>query len=255
MIKFFRKIRQKLLTENKLGQYLAYALGEIVLVVIGILIALAINNSQQKKTLAKKEQTYLKGLKNEFEISRVKLTRLVEVNKRNYLGAKQILDYTADQNQLPTEAIFSNLLFKSFSYDIAFNPNNSLLNEMINSGSLKDISNTELRIQLTNWISTLDDISGQEEDLDNQRKKVLDMFRSDENSIRTIFEHANPDQQISFPKREDGISNLKLLRSVAFENNIFMFYLTSYSTETSHYNPLMDDLNVILELIETEIEE
>ncbi len=44
MIKFFRKIRQKLLTENKFSKYLLYAIGEIVLVVIGILIALSLNN-------------------------------------------------------------------------------------------------------------------------------------------------------------------------------------------------------------------
>ena len=44
MIKFFRKIRQKMLTENKFGKYMTYAVGEIVLVVIGILIALQINN-------------------------------------------------------------------------------------------------------------------------------------------------------------------------------------------------------------------
>ncbi|QBA63966.1 hypothetical protein [Muriicola soli] len=47
MIKFYRKIRQKLLSENKFGKYLAYAIGEIVLVVIGILIALYINNRNQ----------------------------------------------------------------------------------------------------------------------------------------------------------------------------------------------------------------
>jgi len=55
MIKFFRKIRQKMLTENKFSKYLIYAIGEIVLVVIGILIALSINNwnqeQQQKKVL------------------------------------------------------------------------------------------------------------------------------------------------------------------------------------------------------------
>jgi hypothetical protein len=44
MVKFFRKIRQKLLSENKFSKYFIYAIGEIVLVVIGILIALQINN-------------------------------------------------------------------------------------------------------------------------------------------------------------------------------------------------------------------
>ena len=47
MIKFFRKIRQRLLTENKFSKYLLYAIGEIILVVIGILIALQINNANE----------------------------------------------------------------------------------------------------------------------------------------------------------------------------------------------------------------
>ncbi len=49
MIKFFRKIRQRLLTENKFSKYLAYAIGEIILVVVGILIALQINNWNTNK--------------------------------------------------------------------------------------------------------------------------------------------------------------------------------------------------------------
>ena len=49
MIKFFRKIRQKLLTENKFSKYLLYAFGEIILVIIGILIALSINNWNEEK--------------------------------------------------------------------------------------------------------------------------------------------------------------------------------------------------------------
>ncbi|WP_425287337.1 DUF6090 family protein [Lutimonas vermicola] len=55
MIKFFRKIRQKTLTENKFSKYLLYAIGEIILVVIGILIALQINNyNELNKQRAKK---------------------------------------------------------------------------------------------------------------------------------------------------------------------------------------------------------
>lgn len=49
MIKFFRKIRQRLLTENKFSKYLLYAVGEIILVVIGILIALSINNWNEER--------------------------------------------------------------------------------------------------------------------------------------------------------------------------------------------------------------
>jgi len=253
MARFFQKLRQHHLSESKLGKYLLYALGEIVLVVIGILIAVSINDSQQKKVLQKKEQTYLKGLKDEFETSKLKLSELIEVNKQNYLGVKKILEYKSNSKELPTEKEFSELLYRSFSFDIAFNANNALLNEMINSGSLKDISNNQLRALLTNWESRMEDISGQEDELGNQREKVLDMFIKNKYSIRTILEQTNPNSEISFPRRKNNISNLNLLNSLEFENNILMFYLTSFATEKSHYNPLMKELKSILDLIETEI--
>ena len=60
MIKFFRKIRQRLLSENKFSKYLLYAVGEIILVVIGILIALQINNNNE----ARKEKALEKELIN-----------------------------------------------------------------------------------------------------------------------------------------------------------------------------------------------
>ena len=56
MIKFFRKIRQNLITENKTGKYFKYAIGEILLVVIGILIAIQLNNLNETKTQILKTQ-------------------------------------------------------------------------------------------------------------------------------------------------------------------------------------------------------
>jgi hypothetical protein len=67
MIKFFRRIRQQLLSENKFSKYLIYAIGEIFLVVIGILIALQINNWNQQRIQNKNEQLALKNLKQDFE--------------------------------------------------------------------------------------------------------------------------------------------------------------------------------------------
>ena len=66
MIKFFRKIRQNLLIENKTEKYFKYAIGEIVLVVIGILIALSINNWNEKRKLRNTEIGLLKELKTDL---------------------------------------------------------------------------------------------------------------------------------------------------------------------------------------------
>lgn len=62
MIKFFRKIRQKLLDENRFSKYLIYAIGEIVLVVIGILIALQINNWNENEKIKTEERILITGL-------------------------------------------------------------------------------------------------------------------------------------------------------------------------------------------------
>ncbi|WP_026348486.1 DUF6090 family protein [Eudoraea adriatica] len=69
MIKFFRKIRQQLLSQNKLSKYLFYAIGEIVLVVIGILIALQINNWNNESADRDKEINILTEIKQNLEVN------------------------------------------------------------------------------------------------------------------------------------------------------------------------------------------
>jgi len=256
MIKFFRKIRRQLMEEKKLGNYLLYAVGEILLVVIGILIALAINNGNENRITRAKEQVYLSGLSEEFQSSQLKLEELMRVNKKIYESAEQIVGYISDQNSTPTEREFSTLLYQSFAFDISFNPNNALLREMINSGSLKDISNAELRKRLANWLSFLEDITKQEHEQNIQRERVIDLFRTSEHSIRTIFDLTNSSGNEPAPSAEKPyISNLNLLQSTEFENNLLMFLITSQSTEVSHYQPLLRELEVILELIGSEVKD
>ena len=66
MIKFFRKIRQQLLSENKFSKYLIYAIGEIILVVIGILIALSVNNWNESRKQNNLKKTLTKSIKEDL---------------------------------------------------------------------------------------------------------------------------------------------------------------------------------------------
>jgi hypothetical protein len=91
MITLFRKMRKRLMAERKFVNYLAYAIGEIVLIVIGILIALGINNWNQERQLQDKEQFYLSGLKTEFEISKTKLDTLIKVNRQSCQNARELI--------------------------------------------------------------------------------------------------------------------------------------------------------------------
>ncbi|MGB5402855.1 MAG: DUF6090 family protein, partial [Robiginitalea sp.] len=67
MLRFFRSIRQRLLTDNKFSKYLLYALGEIALVMIGILLALQVNNWNEERKQNHLETVYLNRLHNELK--------------------------------------------------------------------------------------------------------------------------------------------------------------------------------------------
>jgi Family of unknown function (DUF6090) len=85
MIKFFRNIRQKLLTENKFSKYLLYAIGEIVLVVIGILIALQINNWNETR-------------KDQHELTSI-LQNITTDMRADLINIKDNLEYAKEENK------------------------------------------------------------------------------------------------------------------------------------------------------------
>lgn len=88
MIKLFRNIRKKLLNEGKITNYLKYAIGEIVLVVIGILIALQINNWNEKQKLRRTEFKLLTELRSDLLLTHTSTKKILNQNKEyidNYL--------------------------------------------------------------------------------------------------------------------------------------------------------------------------
>ena len=93
MIKFFRKIRQRLLSENKFNKYLLYAIGEIILVVIGILIALQINNWNERQKREKLKSEYINSLiidysKDTLQLNARLLSNKLRLNKLDTIGTK-----------------------------------------------------------------------------------------------------------------------------------------------------------------------
>jgi hypothetical protein len=165
MIKFFRKIRQNLLIENKFSKYLLYAIGEIILVVIGILIALQINNNNDISKTAEKENRYLTLIRNEMNNNlnslkeeRIKLGVCI-VSQRTILGLMRnefALD-TISEKQL------SRIIVGAISEQISMNYENGVLTELIASANLKDIKNENIRNKLSSWESKVFKIREKEE--------------------------------------------------------------------------------------------
>lgn len=103
MFRFFRDFRKKLRANNNFSKHLLYAIGEIFLIVIGILIALGINKWNQNRLAAKREQFYPEGLKTEFQRSKLKLENLIEINRLNYKESHKIAGVIESPETLPNE--------------------------------------------------------------------------------------------------------------------------------------------------------
>lgn len=82
MFKFFRQIRQNLIMQKKTVNYIKYAIGEIVLVVIGILIALQINNWNEIRKTNLEEQRALMNIQSDFSKNKVLLVDLIATTEK-----------------------------------------------------------------------------------------------------------------------------------------------------------------------------
>ena len=92
MMKFFRKIRQQILSESKFGNYSLYAIGEILLVVIGIVIALQIDNWNEEGNLRKKEVVLLKEMKKNLEADLTETQWNINLNKEKLKANEVVLE-------------------------------------------------------------------------------------------------------------------------------------------------------------------
>lgn len=104
MIKFFRSIRKKLIEQGKTANYLKYAIGEIVLVVIGILIALSINNWNQERIQNSKSQELLRGIRKDLDKDITTLTRMINHYEDRMSFFERHLS-SEDFSNLPTDTL------------------------------------------------------------------------------------------------------------------------------------------------------
>ena len=155
MIKFFRKIRQKLLSENKFSKYLLYAIGEIILVVIGILIALQINNLNEESKKRKEEISILQNLSldidNDLLQHQANIDETLTYSKRLNSLYQSILNKENDS----IDKIFP-YLFGATNVPF-FKVKTSTIDESLSSGKFTYIQNDSLRDNISSyykWVKT-----------------------------------------------------------------------------------------------------
>ena len=213
MINFFRHIRQKMLREKGFSQYLFYAIGEIILVVIGILIAIQVNNHYEKKKERAKERAFLKEINLDFKSNKEQLDSIVAFNKVSFHAAtrlQEIIKSFDPNNPKVTEANahfadsighYNRLVWRNKS----FNPKNGTVEALLNSSSFDLIINDTLRRNLISWKDVLADYLEEEEYGSNF------LFYEYAPWVRTHFD----------PDSDDDPNNTKALFSKEHRNFIY----------------------------------
>ncbi|WP_297691063.1 DUF6090 family protein [uncultured Eudoraea sp.] len=239
MLKFFRRIRQQLLTQNKLSKYLLYAIGEIILVVIGILIALKINNSNEAFHLKEKELILLS------EIQR-NLKQDLDVLNGCIVGNKEI----TSSNEIVKLALETKLPFNdSLKYhfgntfgNFEFTENTGAW-ENLKSIGLDLISNDSLRNSLAQLYSS------KYVYLENIEKNTDDVYQW-EQLYPQILKHIDIDTLwvSGTPKNYEDLSYDREFLEVV-KMNIFLRNFTQ-----DLYNDIRKNVTLVLEQVDNQIQ-
>ncbi|MFD2098541.1 DUF6090 family protein [Flagellimonas iocasae] len=218
MIKFFRKIRQNLLSEGKTGKYLKYAMGEIVLVVIGILIALQINNWNENSKKLRQEQEILTNLKQDFEFNLQELQAVLESNIKNISSSKMVLNHTGNRfsEDFDIDPILSDVASSVYYY-----PKNGFLSDLINSGNLGIIQNSQLRNRLTSWTPRLQDLDLRQEAHKEFQNHTISYIIENGSWLKADQVTDDPTiETLGFPSSGFDVDNNLLLKKIEFENMV-----------------------------------
>jgi len=176
MIKFFRRIRQNLLSEGKTGTYLKYAIGEIILVVIGILIALQINNWNEQRKEQNLVENFIDRVRLDINKDKIELARIIEIQKNN----KQHIEYllisleseTLD-NQTKVDSIF-NVVFSASS---TFYPIVGSYRSALSTGILGLMGETDLLNLIVGLYDSYDRLDYNGKTLDNKFYKMNEKYK------------------------------------------------------------------------------
>tara|TARA_R110001592_G_scaffold85976_1_gene253780 strand:+ start:299 stop:1087 length:789 start_codon:yes stop_codon:yes gene_type:complete len=157
MIKFFRKIRQNLLSDGKTGKYLKYALGEIILVVIGILIALQLNNWNDHHKQIKLENEYYCRLLDDVKLDKQQIQNLLLLAEERLVASNESVRLLLNDNAKKVE-IGSQVFLSTKAIYSDFEPNNSAYEDLKSGANLNIISDKSIIKALNHYFNRVEEL-------------------------------------------------------------------------------------------------
>jgi len=255
MIPIFRKIRKKMADDYKPIKYIRYAIGEIILVMIGILLALQVNDWNNDRLESKKEQLFLKNLQSDFKTNLTELNSVYQGTLDAYQASNDLLEAIKGEPPLihtEINKLLDEIINKISSLDLI----SGSIDEITNTGSLNLINDLELRKLISNWpyyeADTEDDIKIM---VDNLMGFFIPSLL-DKVILRNIPIPERFEEDLDLPKISKSgftIDYNKSLRTLEFENVVYNNTL-NYMYTLNQYKRLEGYLRDALKRIEANIE-
>lgn len=242
MIKLIRGVRQNLVMEGNIKKYLLYAIGEILLVMIGILLALQVNNWNQNRIDNKKEKKALVDLYEQFKLNQQRIEE--KQNLRITLTPKLEQYINSISNGKANYQSFQDYHYLQFMVGMT-NPSNGVIDALISSGELALISNDSLKYFLADWKDQVGNLRENEEILWNVTLDYSNYFQ------RTI-----PDSRIAWKDWDEQKINQSfssLISDIAYRNKLLSYH-GCQKIVIEECKVVLDFIDKTLRIIEQEIE-
>jgi hypothetical protein len=218
MLRFFSKIRYQLAAENRAAKYLRYAIGEILLVVVGILLALQVNNWNQQRIAFKEELIILKNIHSEFLENKKSLEGKLAETNMGFQSSIMLMNLIGKHEDEIKKYNTDSLLFSSLeSGEFKFSENT--ISDLLQSGRLQLLHNEKLINLLYEWSST-----------------KMAYYTSNERVNLKIDNELVPYLQKKYPLRDiDMYGNLKWKNKTLLKTNKLQIF------EDIEFENIMDD--------------
>lgn len=261
MIPVFRKLRKQLAEENRFLKYWRYAIGEIVLVVIGILIALQVNNWNELRKQRQVEIKYFYNLKNDLLADDQRLNVMIDLADSKVKAAKNV-KFKAVRDSISSLYEFSDEMLTLIFVD-EFRPNDNTYEEMKSSGNFSTIRNDNLKLKLMNLKKTYHKIAATHEHMRYDFNvfledfeqfvdwgKYYDLSRSNIPKVDFVFDSLYIESHKEIMQQEVH----ELNKNKVFLNNIFLLEI-NYTFITDLFNKTKSQISEIIEILNREIEQ
>jgi len=250
MINFFRNIRQNMIKENKVSKYILYAIGEIILVVIGILIALQINNWNAEQNIEKEEISLLNNLLESLYSAKEQSD--IDIFKENKLRESLLVALGKNSNK---SDLGINSMSDSLFYNLLWNSNPSVpvlssYSDIKNTGRIGIIKNRSIRENFTNLELSLAELTSLVKDrLIVQQTRIDDILVNDVNFVR-LLKSMEPSIDID----NELQNNYNLILNNQKTRNLLALKLGLTYSAINNRQELRDEIDDLIQLVEVELQ-